>query len=963
MATEPPPVYLCMSCDTIIHAQKSTRFHQRISVTSPPNRRFRLEMVPVLVRTDELQFAMDPFPSREDGEEEADWFMRLKEHHKVLRERIFSEPTPAYALEQIPLVSDVACGDSHSVAIVRPVSTDPDDAAIGTLFAWGCGSSGRTGLCTYSPDDEERWVEEPHTLDEFFGRLVVSYASAEPPDAQTYGGAAAAADARDQPVVVLAQPVTAQQVACGGQHTIMVGMDGGVLTFGNNEHGQLGRKTENYFSHSPAAVELPLAIVVDMVACGDVHSLLVAGGGGAVYTWGYGGNGRLGHGDAQDRPTPREIDKLRVVDGAPRIAHVAGGACHSALVTEDGTLLVWGRNDSGQCGGFELPDFLKPGPKFDRRGRCPRPPDVMRPTQVLLQRAARESRRGADGGSSGQDGAYSDFGGDSATFARRSPFSRPGASMVLSSRRSAAPVSGRPSIQLSSRPASRPASLRAPSESQGSASRQSPGDGGTTRRSWAAADDDEQQATAPAPPQVACGQCHTLVMVGGRLWVLGSGLDLKDRLEDVVWESEEGKPDRARLADCFAPREVAVAFVDTAMISTRKDGDNEGDKAQISTRKDDDDEDSGSDFVFDRVRHSILAEERVLEEGEEDDDPNQRKTIDHHVFTFAYDGAIELKAGDQVAFTGPRAPDGLRLYSATDGPFFTVLGRSRRSGLARWQDKAEPNTRPEDSGEWGDTKRSAPQHFSIECPPQCLTPELDDFEKVAAWITAHVTLENDASMMVCKRGPLPLLRRVASGAFHAAALASDGTVLLWGRGSLGRLGSGNELDQLVPTVLEVEAVGPGVHLAPAMELDLTVERLELEYEEALENWSKKHAAASAAAAAAATAAAATRKVGGIAKSQESQELKVGDFVDEIDRVPVAGLGDVPSERLWQAKQLMKGLEGTMCRLTVRRELESMNEAGAIHSGASPPQLVEPGPSRRQPADSRIVVFRRRVPLD
>ncbi len=38
---------------------------------------------------------------------------------------------------------------------------------------------------------------------------------------------------------------------------------------------------------------------------------------------------------------------------------------------------------------------------------------------------------------------------------------------------------------------------------------------------------------------------------------------------------------------------------------------------------------------------------------------------------------------------------------------------------------------------------------------------------------------------------------MASGAFHACAITADGELLVWGEGSLGRLGLGNEEDHLV----------------------------------------------------------------------------------------------------------------------------------------------------------------------
>jgi hypothetical protein len=57
------------------------------------------------------------------------------------------------------------------------------------------------------------------------------------------------------------------------------------------------------------------------------------------------------------------------------------------------------------------------------------------------------------------------------------------------------------------------------------------------------------------------------------------------------------------------------------------------------------------------------------------EDPEAPPTEEEHfTFTFAFDGDLDIKSGDQVAFTGPSAVEGLKLISVEDGPWFTVLG-------------------------------------------------------------------------------------------------------------------------------------------------------------------------------------------------------------------------------------------------------------------------------------------------
>jgi len=65
-------------------------------------------------------------------------------------------------------------------------------------------------------------------------------------------------------------------------------------------------------------------------------------------------------------------------------------------------------------------------------------------------------------------------------------------------------------------------------------------------------------------------------------------------------------------------------------------------------------------------------------------------------------------------------------------------------------------------------------------------------------------LDDASTMLVCKREEMQPLAQIAAGSFHACLLDQNDNVLVWGMGGLGRLGLGNELDQLVPTVLEIE---------------------------------------------------------------------------------------------------------------------------------------------------------------
>ncbi|XP_037307914.2 RCC1 domain-containing protein 1-like isoform X2 [Pungitius pungitius] len=81
------------------------------------------------------------------------------------------------------------------------------------------------------------------------------------------------------------------------------------------------------------------------LALSSEHAVLL-GASGAVYTWGLGSHGQLGHGDLASEEKPRIVEALW---GMP-MSHVATGGWHSVSISDGGDLYVWGWNESGQLG-------------------------------------------------------------------------------------------------------------------------------------------------------------------------------------------------------------------------------------------------------------------------------------------------------------------------------------------------------------------------------------------------------------------------------------------------------------------------------------------------------------------------------------------------------------------------------------------------------------------------------------
>eukprot|EP01043_Picozoa_sp_COSAG02_P104430 COSAG02_NODE_40427_length_405_cov_2.944444_1_plen_83_part_10 len=81
-----------------------------------------------------------------------------------------------------------------------------------------------------------------------------------------------------------------------------------------------------------------------MVAAGGDHSLVLTTA-GAVFSFGYGNYGRLGHGDTANQLSPVQIQSLGTDN-----AMVAAGGYHSLVLTTAGAVFSFGRSYYGQLG-------------------------------------------------------------------------------------------------------------------------------------------------------------------------------------------------------------------------------------------------------------------------------------------------------------------------------------------------------------------------------------------------------------------------------------------------------------------------------------------------------------------------------------------------------------------------------------------------------------------------------------
>ena len=124
--------------------------------------------------------------------------------------------------------------------------------------------------------------------------------------------------------------------------------------------GRLGHGNEQEQRLPKHIVALKERVVA--VSAGLAHSLALTAS-GAVWSWGKGSGGRLGHGDEEDQQMPKHIAALQGTALA-----VSAGATHSLARTADGAACFWGTADAWGTG---IAPATAPGLRVRRTAPAP----------------------------------------------------------------------------------------------------------------------------------------------------------------------------------------------------------------------------------------------------------------------------------------------------------------------------------------------------------------------------------------------------------------------------------------------------------------------------------------------------------------------------------------------------------------------------------------------------------------
>jgi alpha-tubulin suppressor-like RCC1 family protein len=238
---------------------------------------------------------------------------------------------------------DIAAGNFHSLALDTQ----------GRLYSWGNNGSGQLGLGNFTNSSVPRLVAFPALVTAWTAIGAGSnYSIALGNNGQLYMCGSGYTVDSGGPFVLFALPVPVPRgvtnwlsFAAGPEHVLAVAGNGALYAWGLGDVGQLG------FA-GIGAVTMPQAVIAPAgvtnwlgLAAGLKHSLGL-GGDGNLYSWGGGTSGQLGPG-ATFSTVPRLVPPpTNVVTWKA----IGAGINHSLGVGDNCSVYAWGANNFGQLG-------------------------------------------------------------------------------------------------------------------------------------------------------------------------------------------------------------------------------------------------------------------------------------------------------------------------------------------------------------------------------------------------------------------------------------------------------------------------------------------------------------------------------------------------------------------------------------------------------------------------------------
>jgi alpha-tubulin suppressor-like RCC1 family protein len=161
---------------------------------------------------------------------------------------------------------------------------------------------------------------------------------------------------RTTPVQIrLPRGVQVAAISAGSDFAMALTATGQLYAWGDDLQGQLGDGTFHLLSARPVLVRLPRGVFVVSVSAGGAHTLALTNA-GRLLSWGANNHGQLGNGSRLPRRTP-----FPVLGAGTNVTAISAGGDHSLALTDSGkAMLAWGANNHGQLGIGSFAEKLSP---------------------------------------------------------------------------------------------------------------------------------------------------------------------------------------------------------------------------------------------------------------------------------------------------------------------------------------------------------------------------------------------------------------------------------------------------------------------------------------------------------------------------------------------------------------------------------------------------------------------------
>ena len=145
------------------------------------------------------------------------------------------------------------------------------------------------------------------------------------------------------PVTTFAGGNNWKQVSCGYSHTAAIKTDGTLWVWGIGNYGRLGNGATTGNISTPVTT-FAGGTNWKQVGCGYRHTAAIKTD-GTLWTWGSGSNGQLGNTQTTSVSTP-----VTTFSGGTNWRQVSSGDSHTVAIKTDGTLWTWGYGGRGRLG-------------------------------------------------------------------------------------------------------------------------------------------------------------------------------------------------------------------------------------------------------------------------------------------------------------------------------------------------------------------------------------------------------------------------------------------------------------------------------------------------------------------------------------------------------------------------------------------------------------------------------------